>query len=269
MLATGARATVERVVDRADTDATGHYHHGTVTVELVVETLGATSLTYGFTVLTDGALCADGRLVVVNVGEWGERPEPWAERARSVLASTGAGAGPAALAGGDMVPKAAVVSIDRHPDAARHAGIRVQRRVEWYDTAASGSYHHSALVRWAEAAECALLDRLGLRWVPIAPRVHYGADFGRPLWQHDIVDLDLHVAAVGRSSLTYTFGASRSGEACATGRMVVVNAGRQGVAEPWPDSVRHAMTTAGCQDPEHLGLPTRLPHVADPERPPT
>src|SRR6185503_18304094 len=87
------------------------------------------------------------------------------------------------------------------------ASIVVQRRIEWSDTDASGMYHNTAAFRFIEVAETALLDRLGFVHDVYGrhPRVHIEADFLRPLRFRDLVDIDLRVEALGRTSVTYAF----------------------------------------------------------------
>src|SRR5688500_12812436 len=87
------------------------------------------------------------------------------------------------------------------------ASIMVQRRIEWPDTDASGVYHNTAAFRFIEVAETALLERLGLLDDVYArlPRVHIEADFLRALRFRDVVDIELAVAGVGKSSITYEF----------------------------------------------------------------
>jgi hypothetical protein len=43
------------------------------------------------------------------------------------------------------------------------ASIRIQRRIEWSDTDASGAWHNSAAFNLIESAEVALVDALGFR----------------------------------------------------------------------------------------------------------
>jgi acyl-CoA thioesterase FadM len=81
------------------------------------------------------------------------------------------------------------------------ASMLIQRRIEWSDTDASGAYHNTAAFRMMEAAETALLDRLGFIRVVYGrhPRVHLDADFLRPLRFRDLVDVEITVSKVGRS----------------------------------------------------------------------
>src|SRR5919204_4241742 len=103
---------------------------------------------------------------------------------------------------------------DRSP-----ASIVVQRRIEWPDTDASGMYHNTAAFRFIEVAETALLDRLGFVHEIYGrhPRVHIEADFLRPLRFRDLVDVELRVAGVGRTSVTYEFELRNGGEVAVRG----------------------------------------------------
>src|SRR5438876_3999951 len=106
----------------------------------------------------------------------------------------------------------------------RPASILVQRRIEWSDTDASGAYHNSAAFSFIEVAEAALLDRLGMLADVYGrhPRVRLEADFLRPLWHRDLCDIELVVAAVGTTSVTYEVTISSRGEPCVRARSVAV-----------------------------------------------
>jgi len=137
----------------------------------------------------------------------------------------------------------------------RSASIVVQRRVEWSDTDASGAWHNSAAFRFLEVAETALLDRLGLLQDVYGrlPRVHIEADFLAALWHRDLVDIELRVAEVGKSSITYEIQIARRGQPCVRARSVAVLLDRVG-GQPveWPSEYRRLMETAGPQPEERL-----------------
>ena len=63
------------------------------------------------------------------------------------------------------------------------ASIRLQRKLEWIDTDASGHWHNTVVIRWLEWAEGVLLDRLGLldELYGHLPRVRIEGGFRRPL----------------------------------------------------------------------------------------
>jgi acyl-CoA thioester hydrolase len=144
---------------------------------------------------------------------------------------------------------------DRRDQPGSPASIVVQRRIEWSDTDASGMYHNTAAFRFIEVAETALLDRLGFVQDVYGrhPRVHIEADFLRPLRFRDLVDIELRVAAVGRTSVTYDVELRCRGEVAVRGRAVAVLMTRiDGEATPWPDQQRQLLLTAGPQPPERL-----------------
>jgi acyl-CoA thioester hydrolase len=141
--------------------------------------------------------------------------------------------------------------------ASSPASIRVQRRIEWPDTDASGMYHNTAAFRFIEVAETALLDRLGFVHQVYGrhPRVHIEADFLRPLRFRDLVDIELRVEAVGRTSVTYQFEMGTNGDVAVKGTAVAVlltEAG--GRPEPWPEEYRQRLLTAGPQPAELLQM---------------
>lgn len=133
------------------------------------------------------------------------------------------------------------------------ASIRFVRRLEWSDTDRSGHWHHTAAFRLVEAAESALLERLGLLgplydeagWT--VPRVHLDADFRVPVRYRDTVVTELSVTAIGCSSASFTAGISVHGTACAEVRCVVVLRDGSGRPTEWPAEWRALLTTAGPQ----------------------
>ena len=137
----------------------------------------------------------------------------------------------------------------------RPASVVIQRRIEWSDTDASGAYHNSAAFNFMESAEVALVDRLGIREDVYGrhPRAHIEADFLAPLWFRDLVDVEVRVVSVGRTSVTYETEIRRDGEACVRGKMVAVLLDRiGGTPQPWPDEYRRLLETAGPQRSERL-----------------
>lgn len=139
-----------------------------------------------------------------------------------------------------------------HPSPAR---IRIQRLVEWPDTDAAGHYHHSTLVRWVEAAEGALFDRLGvIDLVGTVPRVHYEADYHLRLWYRDVVDIELWIADFGRTSVRYEFEVRRAGQLAARGNMTAVYVeSATGDPQEWPAKLRTLFLESGPQRPELIG----------------
>jgi acyl-CoA thioesterase FadM len=135
------------------------------------------------------------------------------------------------------------------------ASIMIQRRIEWPDTDASTNYHNTAAFRFIEVAETALLERLGLLEDVYGrlPRVHIEADFLLALRFRDIVDIELGVAAIGKSSITYEFQMRRGGEVAVRGKAVAALLSETG-GHPvrWPEAYRALLLSAGPQPPERL-----------------
>src|SRR5918992_2691489 len=101
-----------------------------------------------------------------------------------------------------------------------------ERKVEWYDTDAAGHHHHSAILRWVEAAEAELFRRHGLEGLfGRIPRVRYEADYRARLVFGQPVRIGLRVAELGRTSLHYEFEVlTADGTIAAKGLSVVVYA---------------------------------------------
>ena len=138
-------------------------------------------------------------------------------------------------------------------DSGAPASVRIQRRVEWPDTDAAGHYHHSTVVRWVEAAEAVLYERLGLiALFGSIPRVRYEVDYRARLWFGDVVDVRISVAQLGRTSIRYAFEVRRGDDVAAVGGMVAVHSGVGAGTEAWGDDARTAFTTGGEQVPELL-----------------
>jgi acyl-CoA thioesterase FadM len=132
------------------------------------------------------------------------------------------------------------------------ARITVQRRVEWSDTDAAGHQHFTAVLRWAEQAEILLHERLGIADLTVGhcPRVHVTVDFSRRLRPRQVVDVDLGVTRVGRSSIAYDFSVRLDGNVAARGKVVAALVAAGAGAASWPHDVRRALLEAGAVDGE-------------------
>jgi acyl-CoA thioester hydrolase len=112
-------------------------------------------------------------------------------------------------------------------------------RVAWVDTDAGGRIHFTAAFRWAEAAETALMRRLGMleEWGDY-PRRQVEAEYMRVLVFEDEFETRLWVERVGRTSITYGWEISRGSELCVKGSHTVVRVDRWGHPERLPDELR-------------------------------
>lgn len=132
--------------------------------------------------------------------------------------------------------------------------MSVQRRVEWSDTDASGIHHNTFIVRLAEVAEHALWRRLEHRNTTLmVPRVRIEVDFLKPLRAGQLVEGNIEVEEVGRSSITFRFEASSEGAKVAEARIVGVLVSTETFAPaPWPKDAKEQLLNAGPQRPELL-----------------
>lgn len=127
-------------------------------------------------------------------------------------------------------------------DGSRPA-IRVRRTVEWADTDASGHWHNTAAFRFIEAAERVLLASVGLEDVyGRMPRVHITADFRKPLCFSEVAEIEIAVADVGRTSITYMADITRDGDICARLRFVAVLRDEEGRPTSWTDAQRRRLS---------------------------
>jgi YbgC/YbaW family acyl-CoA thioester hydrolase len=148
------------------------------------------------------------------------------------------------------------------------ASIRIQRRVEWSDTDASGHWHNTAAFRMIEWAETALLERLGLLDDVYGhlPRVHISIDFKELLDHRDLLDVNLAVVEVGKTSITYDFWIERENKECVKARVVTALRSPDGAGRAWPEEHRRLLVTAGPQQPELLIVPERTTAEGSPRR---
>ncbi len=111
------------------------------------------------------------------------------------------------------------------------------------DTDAGGRIHFTAVFRWVEAAETALMRRLGLLegWGNY-PRRHVQADYLNVLVFEDDVEVRLRVERVGHTSITYAWDIAKAGEVFVWGRHTVVHVDEEGRASELPEAVRAALT---------------------------
>ena len=111
------------------------------------------------------------------------------------------------------------------------------------DTDAGGRIHFTAAFRWAEAAETALMRRLGFlssEWGGY-PRRKVEAEYLKVLRFEDELEVRLRVDKVGRTSITYAWTMAKDGEPCIKGRHTVVHVDAEGRPEPLADAVRAAL----------------------------
>jgi YbgC/YbaW family acyl-CoA thioester hydrolase len=117
-------------------------------------------------------------------------------------------------------------------------------RVAWVDTDAGGRIHFTAVFRWAEAAETALLRSLGVLdgWADY-PRRAVEAEYLAVLRFEDEFELELQPQQIGTTSITYAWEILRGDEICIRGRHTVVHVDEAGRPAPLSPEVRRALSS--------------------------
>jgi acyl-CoA thioesterase FadM len=107
------------------------------------------------------------------------------------------------------------------------------------DTDAGGRIHFTAVFRWVEAAETALMRRLGLMegWDNF-PRRHVEADYLQVLVFEYEVEVRLRVDRVGSTSITYGWDLVKDGEPYVSGSHTVVRVDARGRPVELPEQLR-------------------------------
>ncbi len=100
--------------------------------------------------------------------------------------------GPATRTAAPRRPRVGAVTAPRRASTAP--------RVEWMDTDAAGHHHNTAITRWVESAEAALMRERGLAgYFGVAPRVRHEVDFEARLWFGQEVTATVVVERIGTS----------------------------------------------------------------------
>ncbi len=138
--------------------------------------------------------------------------------------------------------------------------FRTTRRVEFSETDAAGIMHFAVFFEWLEQAEHALLRALGfsvvsefegklLSW----PRVSAQCDFVSPVRFEDVVDIELSVARIGNSSVTYRGNFLHRGQRVAKAECITVcckvEPGERFESVPIPSSIALALETYCVSSP--------------------
>jgi acyl-CoA thioester hydrolase len=114
--------------------------------------------------------------------------------------------------------------------------FRMQEHVRWSDVDASGIIRWSAYTRLVELAETELFRAAGFPYATLwdrldvwLPRVQCHFEYRSPARLDELLDIDIGVARVGRSSLRLEFVLRRpDAQAAAEGHLVIVAIARAG-----------------------------------------
>jgi YbgC/YbaW family acyl-CoA thioester hydrolase len=107
--------------------------------------------------------------------------------------------------------------------------FRTTRLVEFSDTDMAGIVHFANFFRFMEAAEHAYLRACGLSVVTqwqgrtiTFPRVHASCDYLRPARFQEVLDIEVALENVGRTSVHWDFTFRKGDEEIARGQIVTV-----------------------------------------------
>lgn len=138
-------------------------------------------------------------------------------------------------------------------DGRQHASIRVQRRIDWIDTDASGVYHYSTFCRLADAAEALLFDRLDMAAEFLRmPRLALEVRFKVMLHFNDVVEVNFRVGEIGNTSIRFDWVITRGDAVAIEGSSTALLLGQDWVKKSWPCDYRQRLLTSGEQPGEIL-----------------
>lgn len=127
--------------------------------------------------------------------------------------------------------------------------FRFRTRVRFVDTDASGRIHFTAMFRYFEAAEVEFLRKLGITYGAgnsyNFPRVHVECDFLKMISNDDLIDIEVFLTSLGRSSVHFEFRAFKGTDVAARGIVIAACVDRSTLQSvPIPDSLRARLSTA-------------------------
>lgn len=112
----------------------------------------------------------------------------------------------------------------------RDARFRIQERVRWSDIDSSGVILWSAYTRLVEMAETELFRAVGFPYGSLwdrldiwLPRVQFHLDYHSPVRLDELLDVEIQVARIGRSSMRFELAMKKpDGQLAAEGYLVIV-----------------------------------------------
>lgn len=123
-------------------------------------------------------------------------------------------------------------------------GYIYRRKIAFHETDAAGMVYFANFFNLATEAEAHALDSLGIldkKREHLYPRVHVEADYVRPLFFNDLVEIDATIGGIGNSSVRWEYRILRDGELCATVRVVSVRTTRDHVPAPLSAKEKEAL----------------------------
>lgn len=130
--------------------------------------------------------------------------------------------------------------------------FRIQQRVRWSDCDPLGIIWYGAYLKYFEAAEHEMMRATKLPYEELRvkrgvqlPRKAFQVEFHSPAQMDELLDIEVGVAKVGQTSLTFRFAAYRAADRVhrASATLTVVNVEKESLAKrPIPDFLREALT---------------------------
>ncbi len=125
-------------------------------------------------------------------------------------------------------------------------------RIRYIDTDASGRIHYTAMFRYFESAEIEFMRTLGIVYLGhefTFPRVHVECDFKLALQHDDLIEIEVCLTKLGRSSVRFEFRTTKAGGLAATGVIVVACMNKETQrAMSIPEEVRQRLCVAAVGD---------------------
>lgn len=103
--------------------------------------------------------------------------------------------------------------------------FRFQTRIRFIDTDASGRIHYTAMFRYFESAETEFMREVGVVYEKGGygfPRVHVECDFMLQLGHDDLINIEVFLTKLGKSSMRFDFRTWKAEELAAKGAVIVV-----------------------------------------------
>ena len=118
--------------------------------------------------------------------------------------------------------------------------MTTSNHVFWAETDASGRFHFTAPMRWAENVEHEILRAAGVGPSGF-PRRAVTSSYLKSLRAGDAYTVDLTVDRIGSTSISYSYQVLSDGDVCVEGSYTVVHVDEAGRPTPVPDVVRSAL----------------------------
>jgi acyl-CoA thioester hydrolase len=133
--------------------------------------------------------------------------------------------------------------------------FRFETRIRFIDTDTSGRIHYTAMFRYFESAEIEFMRSCEIRYITAAfalPRVHVECDFMLPILYDDVIEIEVCLTKLGRSSIRLEMRALKERELAARGVVVIACMDKRTQrARELPPEIRerlapHVMESAEC-----------------------